>query len=1048
MAAARLPRVFSIPAGVPFLPTLADALLGGTLVPLPGSDPLALAGVTVLLPTRRAVRAFGDVLAARLGSDRDGAAILPAIRPIGDIDEDEALLDPTIEDGADALALPQAIAPLTRRLALTRLTLLWATGMRRHPLALRDDEPLRIPASAADATRLAADLARLIDDMETAGIDWTKLRTLAPDDHAEYFRLTLQFLDIVAKQWPQYLAEVARADPAVRRDRLIRAAAARLREHGSAGPIVAAGSTGSIPATSALLAAIAHLDNGAVVLPGLDQALDDDGWEAIGSDAAPAAAYGHPQFGLKQLVAEIGIPRRDVPALATAAPETEARTALLAEAMRPASTLEAWAGRAPDDAALAGVSLLIARNEQEEATAIALAIREAVETPGKTAALVTPDRTLARRVAAELGRWGLAIDDSAGAPLDRAPHGVFARLLADAAASDADPVRLLALAKHPFAAFGMSRGECREAARALEIALFRGHRVAGGVAALVAALAAARAAAATDPHAPQSRKHLRPHQWDRAERLVQSLADCLKPLEAASVGKTAASDAAKLLADALRVAATDNTGSDAHLWAGRGGAALAKLLEDLAADGEAAELQLGPGDLPFFLGALLADSRIQGVPGTDPRIHIWGALEARLQSVDVLVLGGLDEGIWPSATRTDPWLSRAMRAGIGLPPPERRLGLSAHDFFSALAGPRVIVTRAEKRGGAPTVESRWLQRLGAFIGSTAMTKLRAEGDRLLATARLLDTVKKEHVAPIRPPEPRPPLSARPDSLSVTEIETLIRDPYAIYARRILKLEPLEPLGRPPDGGLRGNLMHEAIGRFTASWSGPYDRTAEARLRAYGMEMLEQVRDFPDVYAVWSLRMAAIAAWLTGFEAARDARVAERHAEIKGTMDVIPGVFALRGRADRIDIMRDGSVAIFDYKTSTPQTERTVFAGLTPQMTLEAAMVRAGAFAGISAGRSVSDLAWLKLGVIGRQDPYQTAVKRGESADELADRAHANLIALATAFANPDHPYRSRTRPRMESSRYIGDYDHLARVREWALVESLADVAAMPSGGSQ
>jgi ATP-dependent helicase/nuclease subunit B len=324
--------------------------------------------------------------------------------------------------------------------------------------------------------------------------------------------------------------------------------------------------------------------------------------------------------------------------------------------------------------------------------------------------------------------------------------------------------------------------------------------------------------------------------------------------------------------------------------------------------------------------------------------------------------------------------------------------------------------------------------------------LTAEGNRLLATIRRLDAVPKDQVKPVRPPEPRPPLAARPASLSVTEIETLIRDPYAIYARRILKLEPLEPLGRPPDGGLRGNIVHDAIGSFTAGWTGPYDATAEERLRALGMEMLEQVREFPDVHAVWSIRMAAIAAWLTGFEAARDARVEKRHAEIEGRMEVIPGVFALRGRADRVDLMRDGTVAIYDYKTSTPQTERTVFAGLTPQMTLEAAMARAGAFAPIPADRSVSELAWLRLGVIGRDDPYLNAVKRGETADDLADRARANLAALAAAFADPAYPYRSRARPRMESARYIGDYDHLARVREWALVESLADVQAMSGGG--
>lgn len=1033
------PRVFSVPAGVPFLPTLADALLAGDLVPIPAGNPLALAAVTILLPTRRSVRALSDLLVQRLGGD---AAILPVIRPIGDIDEEDHLLDPSASLASDPLVLPPAISPLTRRLALTRLTLGWAKALRRHPLGLKADEPLLIPASAADAARLAGDLARLIDDMETAGVPWDALASLTPADHAEYFQLTLRFLEIVTKQWPAHLAERGLVDPAARRDQLICAAAERVR-----GPIVAAGSTGSIPATATLLAAIARLPDGAVVLPGLDQHLDAEGWAAIGdSDAAKAATHGHPQFGLKQLIGEIGIAREDVLPLGGATAPVTLRARLLSEAIRPAETLDAWAGVRPDPGALTGVDLLIARNEQEEATAIALAIRETVEKPGVTAALVTPDRTLARRVAVELGRWGLTIDDSAGARLDREPHGIFARLVAEAAVSDGDPVKLLTLLKHPFAAFGMARPQCRQAARTLELALFRGHRVPGGVAKLAGALALARQATKTDRHVPASRRRLEERDWALAAGLVERIVDCLAPLEAAFRAETeiTVSVATGLLADALRKAATDGTGRDDMLGEGLGGQALATLVEGLIADEEAKALALAPGDFPFFLAALLADVAVQRPVGADPRIHIWGTLEARLQSVDLLVLGGLDEGVWPADSRTDPWLSRAMRAAIGLTPPERRLGLAAHDFFQGLAAPRVIVTRAEKRGGAPTVESRWLQRLRALIGESAASMLMARGRRFVEFARAIDRV--DGVAPAPRPAPRPPLIARPTSLSITEIETLIRDPYAIYARRILKLSPLDPLGRPPDGGLRGTLMHEALGRFTGEWIGPYDRAAEQRLREIGGEVLGAISDFPDVHAVWSIRFAAIAHWFRAFEAARDAAVAMRHAEIEGKLEVPAGagVFTLRGRADRVDEMTDGSVAIYDFKTSTPQTERTVFAGLTPQMTLEAAMVRAGGFAGIAAGRSVSELAWLALGKIGRDEPYISALgkNRKDSADDLADRALHMFIGLVGAFADEGHPYRSRTRPRMENARYQGDYDHLARVREWALVESDEDVAAM------
>lgn len=1042
---ARRPRVFTIPPGAPFLGVLADALLSRALVDF-GSDPLDLAGVTVLLPTRRAVRAFRNVLIERLGGE---AAILPAIRPIGDVDEEEHLLATAAEDPADRAALPAAVSALKRRLALTRLTLNWSRHLRRHPL-IGQHEPLQVPGTAGDAVALAADLARLIDDLETAAVRFERIARLAPDSHADHYRMTLEFLRIVSEHWPAYLAEIGRVDPSVRRDALIRAAAERLRAHG-AGPVVAAGSTGTIPATAHLLSTVATMANGAVVLPGLDRELDSAGWAAIGDPASgEPAAFGHPQFGMKQLIAAIGIAREDVAPLAEPPSSLAARSRLLSEAMRPAETAEAWAAYAAPADALAGVDLMVARNEQEEALAIALAMREALETPGATAALITPDRTIARRVAAELGRWGLATDDSAGTPLDREPAGVFAQLLVEAVASGADPVVLLSLLKHPLAAFGMSRAMCRRAARRIELALFRGRRTTGGIAGLEEALGAARAkATGRERDVPSARRRLGDHDWDLASTLAAKLSACLAQIEAAfGEPDVTAADAARHLAAALVIGATDDTGSDADLWETPAGRALARLLVEIADDDEAKNLRLSPSDIPHFLQTLMAAVPVSRPASVDPRLHIWGTLEARLQSADLIVLAGLDEGVWPAATRTDPWLSRAMRSEIGLPPPERRIGLSAHDFAEGMAAPRVIVARAEKRGGAPTVESRWLQRLKAVAGRGETEAAVERGTRYVALARVLDV--PEGRDPVVRPEPKPPLAVRPRKLSITEIETLIRDPYATYAKHVLKLEPLEPLGREPDAALRGTLIHKALGDFTEAWRGPFDAAAEAELMAYGTGILETIRDYPDAHAVWSIRFAAIARWYIGWELARAERVAERNAEISGAL-VVPiagGIFTLRGRADRLDLMADGSVEIYDFKTGTPQTERTVFAGLTPQMTLEAAMVQAGSFdadlakkgAAALAGRSIAALSWLAVGKAGRDEVEVSAVRRGETPDDLARRAHAMFVELVAAFDREDHGYVSRARPMMERARYLGDYDHLARVREWALIESEPEAA--------
>jgi ATP-dependent helicase/nuclease subunit B len=1033
------PHVFSIPAGVRFLPTLADALMSRRLVEF-GDDPLDLAGVTVLLPTRRSVRAFRDALAARVGGE---PTILPMIRPIGDVDEEEHLLLAAAE-GADRLELPQPISSLTRRLALTRLTLKWARGVRRESLKLYPEEPLAVTGTAADAVHLAADLARLIDDLATAGIGFDRIAALVPDRHADYYQLTLNFLGVLSQAWPEYLAEIGRVDPSVRRDMLIRAAARRL-ETAPAGPIVAAGSTGTIPATAALLKAIATTPNGAIVLPALDSALDTAAWDSVG-DPAGATLAGHHQFGLKQLITEMGVAREDVTELGTPSEAVALRMRVLSEALRPAETAEAWAGYATSAEALGDVDLVVARNEQEEALAVALALREAIEDPDATVALVTPDRTLARRVVAELERWGLTVDDSAGAPLDREPAGIFARLLLEAVTSDADPVALLSMLKHPFACFGMERRMCRRAARKIELALFRGRRTTGGIAGLLAALSASRTKIDDgDRDVPAARKKLNDHDWTLAGRLVERLVACLAPLEVAfaSTREISAATATRLLASALVAAASDERGSDAELWSGPSGKSLAQLVAAIGEDPEATALVLAPGDYPYFLQALMAAVLVQRPPKADSRIHIWGTLEARLQSASLIVLGGLDEGVWPASSRTDPWLSRGMRREIGLPPPERRIGLSAHDFSGGMSASRVIVTRAEKRGGSPTVESRWLQRIRALLGDKKSKAVEARGARYLALARQIDQPSgKEKVAR---PKPAPPVSVRPRSLSITEIETLIRDPYAIYAKHILKLLPLEPLGREPDPALRGTLIHEALGDFIESWTGTFNAAAEVELASTGRRILDVIRDYPDAWSVWSIRFAAIAKWYVRWEAARAARVRERNAEVSGSLTVplSDGIFSLRGRADRLDLMADATVEIYDFKSGTPQSNRTVFAGLTPQMTLEAAMVRAGGFdaaleeAGRSplAGHEISELAWLAVGKAGRDEVYQTAVLENETPSALADRAQAMFTELIQAFDAEEHPYISRARPMMERSRYLGDYDHLARVREWSLIES-------------
>ncbi|MFY9623201.1 MAG: double-strand break repair protein AddB, partial [Rhodoplanes sp.] len=473
------PRVFTIPASVPFLPTLIQALAAGTLAPtLVSRDPLGLAAATLYLPTRRACRLARDAFLDVLGVE---AAVLPRIVPLGDIDEDELAFDEA-SGATEPLDLPPTLSGLARRLTLGRLVLAFAERVRPETAAA---SPLVVGTPTA-ALALADHLARLIDDMTVREIPWERLDGLVPDDLDKYWQLTLGFLAIAREHWPRILAERQAIEPAARRDRVIATEAARLARKPD-GPVIVAGSTGSMPATARFIAAVARLPHGAVVLPGLDTHLDAESWAAIagpadrGKDGADEPESGHPQFAMHGLLKQLGLDRSEVTVLGIA--PSHDRMALVSEALRPAATTDLWRTRLAEPSfaerlagSLSGLSVIEAANADEEALAIAVALREAIETPDRTAALATPDRILARRVAAALARWNIAIADSGGQPLADAPAAIFARLAAETALGGAAPATLLALLKHPHFRLGANEHAHARAVAALERAVLRGPR--------------------------------------------------------------------------------------------------------------------------------------------------------------------------------------------------------------------------------------------------------------------------------------------------------------------------------------------------------------------------------------------------------------------------------------------------------------------------------------------------------------------------------------------------------------------------------------------
>jgi ATP-dependent helicase/nuclease subunit B len=1044
------PRVFTIPASTPFVPTLIRALLDGTLVPgfaptLPApacggglgrGDPLALAGATLYLPTRRACRLVRDLFLDTTGAR---AAILPRIVAIGDLDEDEIAFAHAATGAlaANALELPSTLGALERRMVLAQLVLKWATSPE---MRTADGVPL-VANTPSTALALADDLARLMDDMTTRQVSWDRLDDLVPAELDEYWQLTLRFLKIARDEWPKLLAQRGEIEPAARRDLLIAAESARLAAH-TDGPVIAAGSTGSMPATADLIATIAKLPHGAVVLPGLDTTLDAESWDLIGgrSDAAgreldPPAA-GHPQLAMQALLRRIGVTREDVAALGE--PAAHRRERYVSEALRPAAATDRWRKLAgtdfPPPSALETLSLIEAANAEEEALAIAVALREAVESKDKTAALVTPDRALARRVLAALARWNIAVDDSGGDALPDTPAGLFARLAAETALGGLAPITLLALLKHPFTRLGAAEGGHARAIAALEKAVLRGPRPRAGTAGLAQALAAFRAELAklrrkepADLHWSDPRIDLQEGELDAAADLVARVTKALAPLEALRAMPFAGIAARHR--EVIAALSADETGASIA-FRDTDGTTLDTAFAEIADHEADASFVVAPNEYTELFRTTMADRVVRrpGLPGV--RVRIYGPLEARLQSIDRVVLGGLVEGVWPPETRSDPWLSRPMRHALGLDLPERRISLSAHDFAQTLGADEVILAYPAKLAGAPTVTSRFVQRLAAVAGEERWNRVRANGARYLAWARALD--HPTEIRRIDKPAPKPPRAARPSALSVTDVESWLRDPYTIYAKHILRLRELDAIDLAPGAADRGIFIHGALSEFTKTYASALPADPADALIAIGLRHFAALEAYPEARAFWWPRFQRIARWFADWERERRGHIEALVAESSGKIEISLGArtFTLRARADRIERLAGGRYAILDYKTGAVPTEKQVRIGISPQLTLEAAILRNGGFPDVPAGASIAELVYVSLkGGEPAGDHKPIDFKNGD-ADVHAVRALDKLKAVVERFEDEQQPYLPLILS-MWKNRY-GTYDHLARVKEWSV----------------
>ncbi len=977
------PRVFTIPPHRSF----TDALAAGLLARF-GRDPAELARGIVVLPNQRAARALQEAFVRRSG----GGLLLPRLVPVGDPDLDERLggsLDPI--DQADPI--PPAIDAFDRLMRLARL--------------VQDARGV----DAAEALRLAEDLARTLDQLLIEEVEPSRLAAFAADfpDLASHWQTSLDQLNLVLREWPAVLAKRGLIELADRRNRLLRAVASRWRSRPPAGFVCAAGVNLTAPAVTRLLAAIARLEQGFVVLPGLDLQLPEDQWQALRpageerteASGGPQARRGtgletHPQFHLALLLDRMNVARGEVRRWRWSGGRgaDSLRSRAIANVMTAPQFTDLWQGLAPAQRRLSGVRALELADPAEEAQAIALALREAIEVPGRTAALVTPDRNLAKRVSALLGRWGIEADDSAGRPLSQTPPGTLIAALAAAAAERFAPVPLLALLKHPLVMAGEERLAWLDGVRFLDLSL-RGPRPPAGLDGITRHLA--------DPDGrPRTARIEARAWWAKAEPI-------LAPLELAfDRGQGLQS-----LIEAIRQTAAGLAGDD--LWAGPAGRSAAESFEALEEAAEHGPRLENPASLPDLIDRLFSREAVRPPFGQHPRIFIWGQLEARLQQADLMVLSGLNEGIWPALPAPDPWLAPRLRAELGLPSLERRIGLSAHDFANALGAKQVLVTRARRDSRAPAVASRFWLRLEALTGGISRLP------RLRTWARMIDK-PSAGLAPAARPAPIPLPEDRPTSISVTDVDRLKADPFAFYARKVLKLASLDPVDSEPSAAWRGTEVHSIL----EAWMNEDDCDPD-RLRPRAEALLAGSSAHPMMRALWQPRLIEAIDFIAGeMERIRSEGRRPLKAEAEGVIR-IAGV-ELKGKADRIDICSDGRLAIIDYKTGNPPSARAVAEGYSLQLGLLGLIAERGGFDEVEGEAAVFEywslarrsgqlgFVWSPVGGRGGLDPAEFTASAATNFAEAAGR----WLTGSEAFTAKLHPQYAP----------YSEYDQLMRLDEW------------------
>ena len=994
MAERSSPGIYSIAAHRGF----ADALVSG-LLPRYRDPELGLARLTLLLPSSRAARTLSEAFIRLAGKENIEGLLLPRMVVVGDLDLDEAL-GPLLDPIGTHAAIWPAMDPARRLFRLADL--------------IRQERGESAPKGAS-LLRLAQQAGETMDRLavEEVGADellGEKILGLV-GDVAEHWQESLHLFARLQLRWRAELEQAQCLDASERRNRLFDYTAQSWKETPPATPIVAAGVTSAAPALARLLRVVAELPGGAVILPDFDLTLDDDVWDELGQAGAPAESgetfapgdsLTHPQYHLKLLLNRMGIGRGEVQPWHRAgesASRSERSHAISAVFLPPRAS-RSWARMKAEERRLSGIRIMETANPEEEAQAIALLVREALAEPGKRAAVITPDRGLATRVAAHLKRWNIDADDSAGRPLSQTPAGRLLLLLAEAMAEHAPPVQMVALLTHPLVAAGdgRSRAAWLEHARRFD-KLLRGPRPAPGLAAL------------GDLVAEKAGDDTRFRDWWHAAD------EMLAPVMALSEGREVPLDE---MIDALATAGEALCGE--RLWSNEDGRALSAFLGDFGGQAREAGIRFDAIELPQILRDAMDRVAVRPPWGGHPRIAIYGLLEARMNRADLVICGGLNEGVWPAHPPPDPLLPPPILRALGIPAAEFRIGLAGHDLAGALGAPEVVLSRARREADGMAIPSRFLLRVQALLGelySAGSSAYREE--RIPALARTIDHAPR---APVYPrPMPVPDAAQRKRRIAVTALDRLRGDPFQFYAREILGLKMLDPLDGDADAKWRGIAAHDILN----AW---HDRGGD--IADVAQAVLSQHNPHPLTRALWQPRLLAALTWIAQQIAAEPEREVVS-VERWGKMDV-DGV-EIFGRADRIDRLADGTLAIVDYKTGGPPSGRMVEEGFALQLGLIGMMAARGGVEGLAAAEPAKFEYWS----LGRSEKSETGFgyvsspvlegrkKTGLPLEDFLPGTERYLREAIARWIMGSDPFTARANPDLE---VYTEYDQLMRLDEW------------------